>query len=173
MDASRRGARADTLAIGASQKYVDQGLLSKWLLVRYNDPAWRLRFRVEATSRARMTDARAVVCKHIDGYEKRVVSGARLKQLTPELIRYGGADALKVCESIFYEDSRFISDVLNDTALIELDRLHVAVRSSRALAGAPGLSLPQRCDLFSGLREAVSSELNLSAANRKSLSALF
>ncbi|WP_216679679.1 lantibiotic dehydratase [Hymenobacter siberiensis] len=142
----------------------EQGLLSKWFFIRYNDPRPHLRLRllhaanptVIATLVDRLHQALAPL------QEARVVHALQYDTYCRELERYGSA-TMEFSETIFYHDSRAVIrfvDLLDGGEAGEQYRWLFAIRGVDAMLTDFGFSLSEKLALAERSQQSFFQEFN-------------
>jgi hypothetical protein len=81
------------------------GLFDKWHFVRYGDPEWHLRLRIHARNLGREAVEADVQSCFAQYLEKETIWNVQADTYRQEIDRYGGAEALDLCERLFAIDS--------------------------------------------------------------------
>jgi len=86
----------------------DEGIISQWFFIRYNDPYNHLRLRIKMASYAMAKYANVIAeLKNVlkDQMENHQIWAMEADTYTPEVDRYG-IRTVEYCEQLFYHDSR-------------------------------------------------------------------
>lgn len=92
---------------------VDNGIVKCWFFVRYYDPDFHLRLRLQGGG-----DAFAMLLRHLHDdllgtrYERQEIAAYRTDHYLPEYSRYGGRHLMPLVERIFHGDSTFSGKML-------------------------------------------------------------
>ena len=116
---------------------VDRRLCDRWFFIRYGDggPHLRLRLRARDQQSARVLgvafsdvsqaiqnedEVTLATSRHLEdhyGLSRRVPPGSmKLEPYVPEIDRFGGVEALRICEAEFCSSSKAVVDVLSELA---------------------------------------------------------
>lgn len=158
---------------GFTQQLVSEQELEKWFFVRYQDHTGqhlRVRF-LSANAPLIMQRVNNVLGEYIREGKIRVSYDSYL----PETRRYGGEAALRLCESIFCEDTLA---VLQNLRVLEeqkgedrsLYMIELAMKNIRYLLGDFGYTPEQCIDLIGQLEEGFAQEFEVQGEFRKALS---
>jgi thiopeptide-type bacteriocin biosynthesis protein len=162
------------------------GVARTWFFVRYADPAWHLRLRVQGDPEQLRKTVQPRIEAALAPY---LVQGClwkvQLDTYDRELHRYGGSWGIEPTEGLFHRDSESTLEILEAFGGDEgLDaRWRLALRGMALLLGDLGFDLRTRIVFLRSLREAYGRELGWSPAydgplgrkfrkERKSLEAL-
>jgi lantibiotic biosynthesis protein len=146
-----------------------QGLVSKWFFIRYQDPRFHLRVRLllaepEYTGKM-MEDLR----KAVAGFSvANAVSKVQLDTYEREAKRYG-YDTMELSESIFYHDSVAVAGFLQSGAGTEEMRWIWAARVIRDLAEDVGWSDLQKVEFLQHCRDRYAQEFGAGPETKKQL----
>lgn len=159
-----------------AQKAIDEGWMKKWFFVRYADPHKHLRLRFQGQPSALFAKWLPTITAEL---ERRVSQGVlwkvQIDTYEREIARYGGSQAMEICESIFHADSIAVCSMLHSaTEREDADaRWRVALAGMHYLFEDCGLNLASRFALAHECAQRWSRELGLSGAFRRSLLAKY
>ncbi len=110
---------ADTVLTQAIKPIIEQlmveGLVDKWFFIRYADPEKHLRFRVHLTDLSAIGHVLLQLKNSIQSFENEgIIWKMQLDSYQREIERYG-ADVMELTEALFYEDSKAIIAMINQT----------------------------------------------------------
>ena len=110
---------ADTVLTQAIKPLIKQllneNLIDKWFFIRYADPEKHLRFRVHLIDLSAIGDVFLQVKNSIQSFENEgIIWKISVDSYQREIERYG-ADVMELTETIFYEDSKAIIAMINQT----------------------------------------------------------
>jgi thiopeptide-type bacteriocin biosynthesis protein len=96
-----------------SESWRRQGLCGQWFYIRYGDPDWHLRWRFQGDPK-RLTEELMPQLTHVLQAlkEQGWLWGVELGSYEREIERYGGPNAMPLCERWFAQDSRRVSALL-------------------------------------------------------------
>ncbi|MEO8548332.1 MAG: thiopeptide-type bacteriocin biosynthesis protein, partial [Kofleriaceae bacterium] len=148
------------------------GALRTFFFVRYADPDFHIRLRIES-ARGRETiwneispclDA-ALAADEIwrvqwDTYER-------------EIERYGGARGITLSERLFCEDSQAVLGLITTSCASEANRWPAALLGADRLIAAMGIPLEARERLITHARDALGSRLRISSSDRRAIGTFY
>jgi thiopeptide-type bacteriocin biosynthesis protein len=135
-----------------SGEWIGQSLADRWHFLRYADPEQHLRWRIHGDPATLANRVWPAIHQATEEWLQRgQVWRVQLDTYDREVERYGGAEAMGHAESIFYQDSAAVVDLLalfepGDAGLEE--RWRIALRGADQLLEDFGLSLPERLALL-------------------------
>ena len=143
----------DNFIVGDMKRYVDnlfkRNIIDKWFFVRYSDPEPHLRLRLCSSTAA----IRNEVLPNISGWVQELADSHSLSRCMfdtydREIERYGGIESIDLVEAIFYEDSKFVDDLLTIllSNITDLDRDCLGVISVDIILEAFGFDRYRRLD---------------------------
>lgn len=96
-----------------SESFLSQNIIEEWFFIRYNDPAYHLRYRIKIKDFSKIGQIILEINKSLDFFtENNFVWKIQIDTYTREIERYG-LTSMKISEKIFYKDSLIISDILS------------------------------------------------------------
>lgn len=148
---------ADHVLAGAlapvARKAVAEGLTQRWFFIRYGDPGWHVRLRLQGDPRALLGEVLPrlhAACAPLLADE--VVERLVLDTYVPEIVRYGGAHGMPLCEDIFFHESDAVVASLDTPAH---ERWWQAVSGVHALLESAEIPVPMRVELLSRWAEGL------------------
>jgi thiopeptide-type bacteriocin biosynthesis protein len=103
---------AETLAPLAEQLR-QEGLCSGWFYIRYGDPDWHLRLRFQGQPQRLLSDLLPRLHTCFDQLiAEQQLSRVEIGSYQRELERYGGPEAMALCEQWFAQESRRVASLL-------------------------------------------------------------
>lgn len=102
--------RANELLLQCIQPFVEanKNVITKWFFIRYNDPSYHIRFRLELKLAHSSCIINSAFNNAIDEWIKsKKVSEVKIKPYHREIERYGSARIQEI-EEYFYQDSEFV-----------------------------------------------------------------
>ncbi len=110
---------ADTLLTQAIKPLVEhllnENLIDKWFFIRYADPEKHLRFRVHLTDLSAIGTVFLQVKNSIQSFENEgIIWKVQVDSYQREIERYG-ADVMELTETLFFEDSKAILGMIDQT----------------------------------------------------------
>ncbi|EKS7868022.1 MULTISPECIES: lantibiotic dehydratase [Bacillus] len=104
-----------------------EGIIEKFFFIKYLDPNPHIRLRILwSKSSPNRFDLLNDFLEFLQN--KEIIFSTDICSYTPEVIRYGGPNAIEAAETYFYHDSKFISQILDVTKLQpELDLSIISV----------------------------------------------
>lgn len=155
---------------------VARGDADRWFFLRYGDPDWHLRVRLEGDPAKLL----GKVLPDLQGAaEAGVASGllwrVALDSYEPEAERYGGARGLELSEQIFAADSVAVAEIV---ARLPGDagknaRWRLAVIGVDMLLDDLGLDLAAKAELTRSAKDSLETEFQIGTAFRRQLGAKF
>ena len=147
--------------------------IDKWFFIRYNDqqgPHLRIRLKCHRFTSEIFTSINTA----LEYYLQKGLINICFDTYEPEVLRYGGAETLDVCESIFCEDSKTIIQALQ---LLEQNKgekeeqyiIGVAMKNIAYLLEDFGFSLEQRVELTHQVAYSFSQEFKANTPFKKKL----
>ncbi|HEX6489288.1 MAG TPA: lantibiotic dehydratase [Candidatus Dormibacteraeota bacterium] len=140
---------------------VASGAACLWFFIRYADPEWHLRLRLNGEPARLLTEVLPALHDAVrpllaDG----LVSGLRLDTYRPEVERYGGPEAMPLVEQLFWADSDIVAAML---ALLEGDagldaRWRLGLLGSDLLLRDLGFDAATRLALVRRMRDGLRQE---------------
>src|SRR6185436_6777453 len=149
------------------------GAAWRWFFIRYGDPDWHLRFRVQGDSERLQRDVfpamQAAVASMLDDGRVWRVS---LDTYEREVERYGGLEAVVLSEQIFHADSEAVLCMLETLSGDEglYARWRLTLRGIDALLDDFGLDLPAKTALVKRQRAAFFREFRGGRSTEQQLS---
>jgi thiopeptide-type bacteriocin biosynthesis protein len=145
----------------------DAGVVDHWFFIRYADPDFHLRLRLHGDPEQLLGGVYPLVCR---AFAAELAGGLawklQLDTYERELERYGGDWGMPLAEQLFAADSEAVLAIvatLAGAAGAEA-RWKLTLRGIDQLLDDVGLSLPEKLQLMSGLRDGFASELTGGAA---------
>ena len=141
-------ATADRILTELIAPFVTSSLSQRqvWFFIRYGDPRWHLRLRIEGDLEASEQTLARLLDLTKPLIEREQVWRVELDTYEREFARYGGPDALVISEKIFQADSEatlsILSSLSDDTALRARSR--VALASINLLMSDLGLNIEEK-----------------------------
>jgi thiopeptide-type bacteriocin biosynthesis protein len=143
----------------------EAGVIDNWFFIRYSDPDWHLRIRIQGrpdklhgTALPALHEAIAPLLQ--DGRVWRM----QFDTYDRELERYGGAEGIELAERLFHIDSEAVLEILDllepgDAGLDE--RWRLALGGMDGWLDAFGFDLPAKRALIEGIRKSFAREFRL------------
>jgi thiopeptide-type bacteriocin biosynthesis protein len=153
-----------------------RGAFARWFFLRYGDPAWHLRIRIQGEPAALASAVRpAFEAELARAVAAGLVSRFELATYEPEVERYGGSSGIARCEAIFAHDSDAVMRLLPDLAADPTDSVHwrLAVRGLDGLLDAFGLAPASRIALLRAQRDALRAEAGYDVEALRRLGAMY
>ena len=142
------------LAQDFAGKLIKDGLVLSWFFVRYADPLHELRVRFKLGEGSRKDARDRIIEWSTQLLCDRIVQRTQFDTYQRELNRYGGPEAIEICESIFALDSDLVLNLLNFSPLArKLDVLELGVLSSAVFLTLVERVRPGAFDLLKSVRE--------------------
>jgi len=136
-----------------ARQAVKRGEADRWFFVRYVDPAPHLRLRLHGPPRELAAKALPALHAALEPLRARgTVWKLELGTYEPEVERYGGPEAVEICERVFHRDSEAAVALLEAAEGDADARWWFALLGLRALLDDFGLSPPERLDLLRAAR---------------------
>ncbi|MGA8839057.1 MAG: lantibiotic dehydratase [Candidatus Aquilonibacter sp.] len=124
-------------------------LIDAWFYIRYTDPADHIRLRLRSVEGSVGDAAECLFDQFARLVESNVLANVSVSSYEREIERYGGADAMDVCERVFSADSSFVlSNLLADVPVDDERRIAFAARTIAQLAVACSRQTQQSAALF-------------------------
>lgn len=164
----------ETLTAVLQECHAAEGI-DRWFFIRYGDPDWHLRLRIHGRS-DQLDD---ILKKLLDSIKlalsSEIVWRFQIDTYVPEIERYGGPQAMPVCESIFCADSQFVLEALAllRTSTGMISRWQVTLLSVYALFIDFGMSESETVAALEALRDDLAQKLQLDPTYRRSLGEKF
>ena len=146
----------------------------RWFFVRYGDPDWHLRLRIEGCPDWLMGEIwpKIQVCI-APMREAGLIRRLCIDTYMPEIDRYGGVMGLNVAESIFAADSRATVALLRAQKWPPEERALLAVTTCDRLLTSLGLDARQQASIARALRDRFFEELAGSTNTGRKMGRLF
>lgn len=144
---------------------VDRGDGERWFFIRYGDPDWHLRVRINGDPTWLQSDAwprLSAALRPWLGDER--VWRLSLDTYRPERRRYGGPEGMAIAERLFHVDSTVAAGIvarLSRGDVGRTERWQLALRGTDLLLRGLGLDLAARRDLAQRRRDAFRTERHL------------
>ncbi len=155
---------ADTVLTQAIKPLVEQlleeNLIDKWFFIRYADPEKHLRFRVHLTSISALGSVFSQVKNTIQPFENQgVIWKIQVDSYQREIERYG-ADVIELTETLFFEDSKAIIAMIDQTFGEEREviRWQWCLKLIDTYLSDFGLSLLQKKNLMERMKTSFATE---------------
>ena len=139
-----------------ARRWRREGVCDRWFFIRYSDPHWHLRLRFHGDPQRLAAVALPelhAACRPL--LESGLAWRLALETYEREVERYGGPDAMAVCEELFHHDSEAALDVLQaiggDTG--EDARWLLALLGTHRLLGDLGFPPPAALPLCERMRD--------------------
>jgi thiopeptide-type bacteriocin biosynthesis protein len=88
------------------ERFTEAGTVSRWFFLRYSDPHWHLRLRMNGEPASLMNEVLPALSRTVEQeIEKGRAWKFQLDTYEREVDRYGGPDAIEVAETLFHNDS--------------------------------------------------------------------
>jgi thiopeptide-type bacteriocin biosynthesis protein len=134
-----------------SRRWLTKGGIRRWFFIRYSDPEFHLRWRLEGDPKTLTRRIWPAIQKAVGGLlEQGKVWRVQLDTYEREVERYGGPEAFPLVEQLFHADSEAVLDL---SGMLEPGDAGLDERWRLALAGADrllhdlGLTDPERLQL--------------------------
>jgi thiopeptide-type bacteriocin biosynthesis protein len=148
-------AEADEILAGTigplSRRWLAKGAIRRWFFIRYSDPEFHLRWRLEGDPNTLTRRVWPAIQKAVAGLlQQGKLWRVQLDTYEREVERYGGPDAIALAEQLFHADSEAVLDL---SGMLEPGDAGLDERWRLALAGADrllqdlGLTLEERLQL--------------------------
>jgi lantibiotic biosynthesis protein len=149
--------------------------IEKWFFIRYSDPDYHIRLRIQAKDKDRFQYIIQTFKKHFKPFEdSQEIWKVQTDTYGRELERYG-SHLIEEVETIFFYDSNFCLDML--TALHgdegERYRWQIALKSVDSYLNSFKYSLEEKIEVITKGRDAFAIEFNSDKNLRSSLSRLY
>jgi thiopeptide-type bacteriocin biosynthesis protein len=160
------------LAAPLTRQAMESGAAARWFFVRYSDPGWHLRLRLEGDPER----LRAEVEPALHEAAAPFVADGSIHRITfdtyhREIERYGGAEGMALSERVFHADSEAVLAIVE---LLEGDagadaRWRLALYGIDRLLGDLGLDLEQKRSLMAVIRQRFGAEFAVDTRFEKQL----
>jgi len=114
---SKRQNELLTMAFDELEKMTSENLVHKYFFIRYADPEYHIRLRVQAAD-----EKLPILFSYMNNWLKTIrigglISKAVIDTYQRETERYGGADLIRQAEEYFFEDSKLVMSILKKQRL--------------------------------------------------------
>lgn len=150
------------------------GLIRQWFFIRYSDPDFHLRLRLNLTDTRLAGDAMRVVNSLLRPLcETQELHKFTIDTYTREIERYG-ASVMELTEELFCIDSEAVCAILQGIKGLNADyRWITAFVSADSFLSAVGLDLPRKLETLSELSVAYRNEYGYNSHNGKQLNDMY
>jgi lantibiotic biosynthesis protein len=125
-----------------------QGLARRWFFVRYADPGWHLRVRLEAVDAAAFGEL-VRSWSGAAGLREDGIWRVQIDTYDPECLRYGGEEGMEIAHAVFDADSDAVLDLLSEEAgRAPRTRWEAALHGVDRLLADFGLVAPEQRAMF-------------------------
>ncbi|HRI20067.1 MAG TPA: lantibiotic dehydratase [Panacibacter sp.] len=154
---------------------LQKNFITKFFFIRYNDPQFHIRFRMQLTEGADFGEVAKIIHEHLHTFH---TTGHIWKVQTDtynrETQRYG-SNTTGIAEDIFYHDSVSVLQMLNETWGDEREQIRWlwAMRAIDELLEGFNLSLAQKLELTDVIKQSFAKEFNADKFLKEQLNVKF
>ncbi|MCW3464757.1 lantibiotic dehydratase [Chitinophaga nivalis] len=151
------------------------GLIGKWFFIRYYDPHFHIRFRIQLTDNAHLDTCIRLVTAFLEPFQQEdIIWKTQLDTYHRELERYG-IHTMDLSESLFAITSNMVIDFLNisEGDAREDYRWLWGMRATDELLNAFGYTLSKKAALMETLKELFGKEFRMDKSLRSQLNARY